>query len=212
MATIEQPSIPRQFQDWLQELYCLPSMPPVDAFLIEGRTVNGPTENLLLREVADTMELGLYLDSDIVERIQRRGGFDNFAYQSLEDFWTVLEGVSHFVCLGWHAKQEREISALDLEIQAEIDKYVTALEFARQCGLGDLAESLHEHLFLSWRTADGMNDALAERYFRASEIAARYCRYLRRHENPLALRKELREFFRLPPLRRRQRIADIPRH
>lgn len=209
---VEQPSIPRQFQDWLQELYCLPPMPPVDAFLMEGRAINGPTESLLLREVADTLELGLYLDPGIVERIERRGGFDNFAYQSLEDFWTVLEGVSHFVCLGWHAERDREISALDLEIQAEIDKYVTAWEFAQQCGLGDLAASLHEQLFSSWRPVESVNDTIAERYIRASETAARYCLYLRRHESPLALRNELREFFRLPPFRRRQRIADIPRH
>ena len=204
-------SVPQQFQQWLQQLYCLPSLAPVDDFLLEGRAVNGPTETLLLREVADTLQLGLYLDPTIVARLESRGGVANFPEQSLQDFWAVLEGVSHFVCLGWHAERDREISALDLEIQAEIDKYVTAWEFARQCGLGDLAEPLYVQLFSQWRLGDGINDAVAERYIRASSIAARYCRYLRaRHAGSLELRAELREFFRLPPRRRRERIAHTP--
>jgi len=175
--------------------------------------MNGPTESLLLREGADTLELGLYLDPHVVERLEARGGLDNFSRQSLEDFWTVLEGVSHFVCLGWHAEHDREISALDLEIQAEIDKYVTAWEFARQSGLGDISTPLYEQLFSSWRMADNIDASIAQRYVRASEIAARYCRYLQaRHENPLSLRAELRFFFRLPPFRRREHIDATPRH
>lgn len=202
-------SVPLQFQQWLQQLYCLPTLAPVDDFLLEGRAVNGPTETLLLREVADTLQLGLYLDPKIVARLELRGGVANFPEQSLQDFWTVLEGVSHFVCLGWHAECDREISALDLEIQAEIDKYVTAWELARQCGLGDLAEPLYAQLFSRWRLGAGIDGSIAERYVRASSIAARYCRYLRtRH--PDSLRAELREFFRLPPRRRRERIAHIP--
>lgn len=205
-----QQSVPLQFQQWLQQLYRLPALAPVDEFLIEGRAVNGPTETLLLREVADTLQLGLYLDPLVVARLEARGGVGNFPEQSLQDFWTVLEGVSHFVCLGWHAERDREISALDLEIQAEIDKYVTAWELARQCGLGDIAESLHEQLFSCWRLDEGVEAAVAERYLRASETAARYCRYLRvRHGNSLSLRAELRAFFRLPPRRRRERIAHL---
>lgn len=206
-------SVPLQFQEWLQQLYCLPPMAPVDEFLIEGRAVNGPTETLLLREGADTLQLGLYLDPRIVARLDSRGGVGNFPEQSLQDVWTVLEGVSHFVCLGWHAERDREISALDLEIQAEIDKYVTAWDLARQCGLGDLAVRLHEQLFSCWKLAEGVEPAIAARYQRASEIASRYCRYLRvRHNDPLALRAELRRFFRLPPNRRRERIAWLSPH
>lgn len=208
--TLSQQSVPLQFQQWLQQLYCLPALAPVDDFLIEGRAVNGPTETLLLREVADTLQLGLYLDPEVVARIEARGGVGNFPEQSLQDFWIVLEGVSHFVCLGWHAERDREISALDLEIQAEIDKYVTAWELARQCGLGDIAERLHEQLFSCWRLDEGVEAAVAERYVRASETAARYCRYLRAcHGNSLSLRAELRTFFRLPPRRRRERIAHL---
>lgn len=207
------PSVPLQFQEWLQQLYCLPSLAPVDEFLIEGRAVNGPTETLLLREVADTLQLGLYLDPEVVARLEARGGVGNFPEQSLQDFWTVLEGVSHFVCLGWHAERDREISALDLEIQAEIDKYVTAWELARQCGLGDITRSLHVQLFSRWYLADGMEAMVEERYLRANEIASRYCHYLRaRHQDPLSLRAELRAFFRLPPRRRRERIAHLPSH
>lgn len=202
-------SIPLQCQDWLQQLYSLQPLAPVNAFLVEGRAVNGPKETLLLREAEDALELGLYLDPVVVARMEARGGLNAFACQSLEDFWIVLEGVSHFVCLGWHAGQEREISVLDLELQAEIDKFVSAWEFARQCGLGDLGEELHRQLFEQWRHAT-MPDEVAERYVHSSHLAARYCRWLQVHRDDVhGLRAELREFFRLSPRRRRERISEL---
>lgn len=205
------PSVPQQFQDWLQQFYRLEPLASVDAFLLEGVAVNGPTETLLLREVPDALELGVYLDPRVVARIEARGGLAGFAEQPLEEFWTVLEGVSHFVCLGWHAGNERAISPLDLEIQAEIDKFVSAWELGRQSGLGDLAEPLYRQLFEAWHPAANLDEAVAERYRQASELAARYCGYLRQRfaENPLELRAELREFFRLPPKRRRERIRSL---
>lgn len=204
-------SVPLQFQEWLQQLYRLAPLAPVDAFLIEGAAVNGPTETLLLREQADALELGLYLDPRAIARVEARGGLAGFAEQPLEDFWTVLEGVSHFVCLGWHAGQERAISALDLELQAEIDKFVTAWQLGVECGLGDLAEPLHEQLFQAWRLPSTMSAANRARYREASHLAARYCMHLRqRHgQDLLAVREELRHFFRLPPRRRRDFIQSL---
>ncbi|HEX6930478.1 MAG TPA: hypothetical protein VF267_14580 [Gammaproteobacteria bacterium] len=212
-VAVATPSVPRQFQEWLQQLYCLSPLAPVDAFLLEGKASDGPTETLLLREHSNALELGLYLDPDVVARLEARGGIANFAGQSLEDFWTVLEGVSHFVCLGWHAERDREISALDLEIQAEIDKYVTAWEFARQSGLNGLAEPLYRQLFERWRPASGAESPLGERYRRANAFAAIYCRHLlsAHPDNSLDVRSELRDFFRLPPQRRRERIHAVTR-
>lgn len=204
-------SVPRELQAWLEQLYCLPPLAPVDAFLIEGTARGGPTETLLLREVSDALELGLYLDPKLVERLAARGGLAGFATHPLEEFWSVLEGVSHFVCLGWHAERDREISALDLEVQAEIDKFVSAWELGRQCSLGNLAAPLYRHLFEDWRLLHGHR--YDHRYVQASEIAATYCRWLqhRFEDNPLELRGELRAFFRLPPQRRRERIRELAR-
>lgn len=205
-------SIPLQLQDWLQQLYRIAPLAPVDGFLVEGAVVNGATETLLLREMPDALEIGLYLDPRILERFAARGGLNSFSEQSLEDFWTLLEGISHFVCLGWHAERNREISALDLEIQAEIDKYVSAREFCRQSGLGDLGDELHGMLFSAWRLDEAMDEKIAERYRVASETAARYCRHLQsRHDDSLGLRAELRDFFRLSPHRRRERIRELAR-
>src|SRR5690606_24044211 len=110
-------SVPAQFQQWLQDFYRLPPLAPVDAFEVE--VSHAGAETLLLRERGDELELGLCFDPEVLARVEARGGIRGFAWQPLEDFWTVLEGVSHFVCLGWHAANEREISALDLEVQAE---------------------------------------------------------------------------------------------
>lgn len=207
MTSLAAQSVPRQLQAWLEQLYRLPPLAPVDAFMIEGRAVNGPTETLLLRESDGALEVGLYLDPRVVGRLEARGGIAAFAFHPLEEFWTALEGVSHFVCLGWHAEREREISALDLEIQAEIDKFVTAWELGRQCGLGNLDAPLYRTLFEQWQPSS----ALPERYMRASELAGAYCRHLRRRhrDSSPALRAELRRFFRLAPLRRRDHIRSL---
>lgn len=204
-------SVPVQFQQWLQELYRLPPLAPVDAFLLELAPPNA--ETLLLREADDGLELGLCLDPDVLARVEARGGIGGFPEQTLDDFWTVLEGVSHFVCLGWHARQDREISALDLELQAEIDKFVTAWELGRHAGLGDLADEIHAQLFDAAAPAGNLPPPLRWRYHEASRLAARYCRWLRSRYggDALGLRGELRVFFRLPPHRRRARIRHLPR-
>ena len=45
----------------------------------------------------------------------------------LQDFLLAVEGVSHFVYLVHRARQERPVSAVELELQAEVDKYLVAL-------------------------------------------------------------------------------------
>src|SRR5690606_16664307 len=145
--------------------------------------------------------LGLCFDPELLSRVAALSVIRGFDWQPLEDFWTVLEGVSHFVCLGWHAVIEREISSLALEVLAVTDKFVTAWELGGHSGLGDLAEQIHAQLFDAAGPAPQLPAELRERYSEASRLAERYCRWLRqRHGSDVhGLREELRAFFRLPP-------------
>ena len=43
---------------------------------------------------------------------------------NLEDFWTAFEGVSHFTYYAWNAQREKRVTLLEMELQAEVDKYV----------------------------------------------------------------------------------------
>src|SRR5437762_13493477 len=51
---------------------------------------------------------------------------------NLADCWTALEGVSHFLYLAWNAGHDRPVSLLELEMQAEVDKYVVSYWLLRR--------------------------------------------------------------------------------
>ena len=42
----------------------------------------------------------------------------------MECFCLALEGVSHFLYLIWNASFDRSVTLLEMELQAEIDKFV----------------------------------------------------------------------------------------
>ena len=46
--------------------------------------------------------------------------------ENVADYWTALEGVSHFLYFAWNAGHDKTVSLLELELQAEIDKYVAS--------------------------------------------------------------------------------------
>jgi len=139
-----------------------------------------PRSGVLALQEAGELWLGLYLDP-------RDAG----------DPDAVAEETSHFVCLAWHAAQERPVSALLLELQSEIDRYV----LARLSGRHALTHFEGFRLDTSW-----MDREVRRRYELANEAGHRYCRelqrrYPRRRDTP-GLLAELRRFYRAPAERK----------
>ena len=66
---------------------------------------------------------------------------------NLADYWTALEGVSHFMYLAWNAGHDRAVSLLELELQAEIDKYVASWWLLREQDPARFPAELHRLLF-----------------------------------------------------------------
>lgn len=105
---------------------------------------------------------------------------------------TLVEEASHFLCLAWHAAQGRPVSALTLELQSEIDRYL----LARLQGRDPLAH------FRDFELDGWMDGPTRERYALANAAGHGYCRSLhgrfpRRADLP-ALLDELRAFYRAP--------------
>jgi hypothetical protein len=89
------------------------------------------------------LSLSLYLDADMLDRLESANPLDKLRAESLDDLWKAMEGISHFNCMVWKATQDRSVSLLELELQGEIDKYVgTALLAQEQADMG-LLNSLH---------------------------------------------------------------------
>ncbi|HUO66397.1 MAG TPA: hypothetical protein VMV37_02625, partial [Gammaproteobacteria bacterium] len=141
------------FQDLLRDFYALDLEYEVDDFVTTdtdlaraldagGRELD---EKLLIAETDGEADVSLYLDPGVLERLTRSDPFERLDAQNIEDFWTMFEGVSHFTYYAWNAQREKRVTVLEMELQAEVDKYVaTALLLLRQ---GQRARRLHHWLF-----------------------------------------------------------------
>ena len=158
-------------------------------------------EKLLVAEEPDALALTLYLDPGLVARLRGDDPTARVHAGNLTDLATAVEGVSHFLLVTWSALHGRAVSLLELEMQAEIDKYVTTAFLWGQQRNGHVPAALHEWLFGSPRFDPALAAEELERYQRAHSWAARFCawleqRYLR--SGPVGgLVHELRRFYRL---------------
>lgn len=168
-------------------------------------------EHLLVAEDDEGMDLAVYLDAGVLERLRSEDPLRRLHDGNLADFWTVLEGVSHFLYLTWNAGRGKPVTLLELELQAEVDKFVvTALVAAAQHG--QVPGELHDWLFRLCRIDPSLDAQTRDRYERASRYASRYCRtlsrrFLREGASP-ALVPEVRHFYRLS---QRGKLAHIGR-
>ncbi len=196
------------FQTLLAEIYQLDVAYDVDDFVItdpelagllggDGRDVE---EKLLIAERDGQAEVALYLEAGVVERLSARDPLHRLDERNLADFWTALEGVSHFAYYAWNAALEKPVRLLEMELQAEVDKFVaTAVLLARQSGR--LPPALHQWLFDLPRFDRNLTADELDRYRLANHYAGKYCLKL----VPAlagtgldgAMRQELKHFYRL---------------
>ena len=154
-------------------------VPPEIKDSISGALDSVP-EQLFIAEIDDSMELALYIDPKIIEALQYDHPQSRLHNGNLENFCIALEGVSHFIKVVWSAQCGREVSALELEIQAEVDKFIGAWGLLEQQGMPreHAARALNRLLFERYDVRDEVPAAEAERYYIASKVARRFCEQL----------------------------------
>jgi hypothetical protein len=196
------------FQDLISSLYALDLAYEVDDFvttdtdLVRALDAGGREldEKLLIAETDGEADVSLYLDPGVLERLAQSDPLEKLDADNLEDFWTAFEGVSHFTYYAWNAQLEKSVTLLEMELQAEVDKYVaTTLLLARQGHRPP--RGLHHWLFEMPRLDERLDGDERDRYRRANRYAGKYCRKLA----PViasgsagdATRAELRRFYRL---------------
>jgi len=192
-------------QRGLEQLYRVETDLDVDDFVIDEptrdalRPARAPREQLLVAEHDGDLDLALYVCPRALANLAANDPRVRLDGGNLADFLLAVEGVSHFVYLAWRARQARPVSALELELQAEVDKYVTCLLTAAPEGV--LAGELRERLFRGFALEIGMDADERERYLVANDNARRYAdalhaRYVARGQLGDML-DELRRFYRL---------------
>src|SRR5450631_1208436 len=160
-------------------------------------------EELLLAETQDGAGVALYLDPSLLLRLEGADPVGALTENNLADYCTALEGVSHFVYSTWRLDRDLPVSLLELETQAEVDKYaVTVFLLADQQG-GSYPSQVHARLFDRVRFDERLAPDQYHRYRTAHRCAAHYCRRLEHRfvsrgvARIEALVRELRHFYRL---------------
>jgi hypothetical protein len=125
---------------------------------------------------------------------------------ALDPFCAAFEGISHFVYLTFTGSHRAAgVSRLELELQAEIDKYLF-LRFA----LGIGGPEVVQRLYARFELASDLSPACEERYRVANREARRYARWLDDRCRTGRAREALddaRRVYRLPMARKLDRIA-----
>jgi len=200
----------RQIQSLLEQIYDVPLAHDVGQFLLSDRSAlpaefraASADEQLLVADDCSELAIGLFLEPAVLARLAAANPHDELNGANLADYWTALEGVSHFVYLAWNAGHDRAVSLHELELQAEVDKYVaTALLLCAQDPTRFPTE-LHRVLFERARVSEVLAGERAGLYRRANRYAARFCRHLGHILAPAGARArslattELRRFYRL---------------
>ena len=205
-----------EVQRRLESFYDLDPEAPVTEYLIppsEVAHLPGGGSRTLVAQEGDEVSVGVVLDDAVGAHLQRADPRTRLDSSNLGSFSTLTEEVSHFLYLLSRARSERPVTRLELELQAEVDKYLTALFFHGLQSEGAVSARLRELLFVRYRLAEGLSAESAMRYHEASRLASRYCRWLEsRFLRPRRigdLAREARRFWRLGQREKLERIAAL---
>jgi hypothetical protein len=198
----------------LESLYAIPPQAPVTEFLIaDASGYPGGGSRTLVTQDGDEVSLGVVLDVGIGARLAEHDPRERLDGSNLDSFCTATEEVSHFVYLLFCAGAGRTVTELELELQAEVDKYLCSAFLLSMQNEGAVSTGLKDVLFRRYRLAGPMSAERAERYHAASQLAYRYCghlesRYLRA-SRLRDLAREARRFYRLGQREKLEKIAEL---
>jgi hypothetical protein len=185
-------SLPARLQRRLIAFYNLSAVPPVDAFVSAREDVE--RERLLVRHSDEGLELTLELPAHAVDP---RGPI------ALDLMCQVLEGVSHFVLVTHRATTEGSTSRLELELQAEVDKFVVLALLGAEPPTPRWRTAVKERLYERVSYDHPAGTEPGDRYRVANRLAMRFVERLERHYLARArvqcARDALRTFYRLGP-------------
>jgi hypothetical protein len=180
-------SLPARIQERLSRYYGIEDAPAVDGFIEPAD--EGGRETLFVRDEGGELEIVLCLPRAVVE--------DGRA-PSFDELCQVVEGVSHFLYLAERARRELPATQLELELQAEVDKYVLFAHGGEGFHPGRAAR-VRARLFERVRYLHAADTESGARYRMANDLAARFARRLEdifsRHGRFEPMRAALRRFY-----------------
>lgn len=177
-------------QGQLESIYDLERRHDVGDFVVQDAEVaralgaTGRTdEELLVLEEKGELEVALYFAPKLLERLKawEAHSAGELLDGDLDPYCRLAEGVSHFLYLTWAAHHGRRVSLLELETQAEVDKFALCVLHRWNDGARSWAAELHQRLFERVSYNPGLSAEERQRYEEANRLSAAYCQRLIRH-------------------------------
>ena len=188
----------RQIQAHLQAIYrtTAPDVAHFQIDAVELRSVLGPharhaDEWVLVRERDGFVDLAVFVADVHLQALETTQSLAQAAMENFAAFCAATEGVSHFLMLIERARREEPVSLLELEAQAEVDKFVCARLHHPSFG-----ETLWKRLFLEAELAEGLSSEEIVRYQEAGRLAGGFCAELEKAPHVDAILRTLRSFWR----------------
>jgi hypothetical protein len=200
----------------LEALYALEPAAPVTDYLLpasEAAHLPGGGSRTLVAQQGDEVSVGVVLDASVGAGLEQSDPRERLDGSNLGPFSTLTEEVSHFLYVLFRARSDRPVTQLELELQGEVDKYLSAVFLLSLQNEGAVSFRLRELLFRNYRLREGMSAERAARYRAANDLAWRYsgyleARFLRGSRVPELIR-ESRRFYRLGQREKLEKIASL---
>ncbi len=178
-----------RIQDHLEAIYGLTCAARAEAFVVDTEAAvqlgaSGWTdEELLVSEGEGELELALYLAPSLLERLRpyEAGPVGHLLDGDLDGYCQLAEGVSHFLYVAHTAAHGRALSLLELEAQAEVDKFAMCLLHRWGEGVKAWAEELLRRLFERVSYRPRLSAQERWRYEEANTLSRTFCLRLMEH-------------------------------
>jgi hypothetical protein len=142
-----------------------------------GRTLaDDEDEQVLICETDAGPALSVYIDQRVMASLAADDPLDCLSDNNLPAFCSAVEGISHFQYFIWCAEHDRQVSLLELELQAEVDKYALATCLLMHQAQGRFHHGLHRRLFSQVDFVATLDAQSRDRYSEANRCAANFCR------------------------------------
>lgn len=186
-----------QLQRELEKIYSLQNFAPVELFLMTKEELSQANPSslhkpqVLFQERDGEAFLGVYLGEETKRRLEQNG----VEKAPLHDFCLATEEISHFVYLSHCASLEKKVSLLDLEVQAEVDKFLLASRYYAS------DPRLFPKLFQEVEFRKELDSKEHQRYQEANRLGAKMAKWLqtkiRTRELGASVLGFLRNFYRM---------------
>jgi hypothetical protein len=161
----------------------------------------GSTVIVQQTELGEEIQVGVYLGEEVLSHLEEIELSNDMSSEGLNLLCTAIEEVSHFAYLWWNARRGKPVTQLELELQGEVDKFITAVLLSARQNSGRVSREILDQLFGGFELREGLDESSRARYRAASSFARNYCctlvRRFLRQARLADLLVDLREFYRL---------------